>query len=128
MDKPNFPTPGSPVSAKITRGGIYIPMSSFIHPGDEEYRVVLPTMCGENVATVDIGCSIGMAAVEFVRRVRIVATIQHWQQNACAKCGELLRTATTRSEKEWINCSDPTIGPALGFGDVVNGGPRGLIG
>lgn len=124
MDPIKFPYS----DVEITRGGIHVALTSFIHPGDEEYRVVVPTFCGENRATVDIGCSKGMPATEFVRRVRIVATIQHWRQNACERCGELLRTTTSPAEKEWINCSDPTLGPALGFGDVVRGGPRGLIG
>lgn len=100
----------------ITRGGIVVPSTATLHPGDTTYRVKVWTFCGLQEATIDVGCTQMMLASEFARRSRVIATIQHWLQNDCGECRELLRLATTPKEREWIHCSDPTLGPALGFG------------
>lgn len=102
----------------VRRGVIQLSSLSVVTPGDEPYEVRCWSLCGRDEATTMCVPAQGqkpMPVREFVRRCRIVATIQHYLQNGCGACFDMLKNATTSEERRWIYCSDPRLGKVLGF-------------
>ncbi len=105
----------SPEYWSVELGGIHLSSSSMVVPGDMPYRVVCWTLCGREQATLDGGTRDTIPARQFTRRIRILVSLQHHLQNGCDECGTRLRSATTAAEREWLYCSDPSLGKILGF-------------
>lgn len=121
MDGPNpkFPHLAREMDKKkfwsVSRGAIQLSHNAMLHPGDEEYRVVVWTLCGNEEATVDVLCPWLMSASQFARRIRLVSSIQHALQNGCKSCEEHFRLSTTAEEKEFLYATNPKLGKILGF-------------
>lgn len=98
----------------VSRGGIQLAASSLCMPGDNEYRVVVWTICGGEQATVDLAVRNPEAAGSLARRVRILSSVEHYQRNACDGCEREFRAQLSPAEKLWLKGTWPEAGRILG--------------
>ena len=100
---------------RVSIGGFPLKPYDLCRP-DRTYRVEANMLCGSEVYDA-LECSpvYVMTAVEFARRVQVVASIQHVTRRACKVCREAYRDGLSPDEKRWLYSTAPTMGRALGF-------------
>lgn len=110
-----FQLPEQPDSFAVFRGDVDCAAQSVAFAGDHTYRVICWTFCGREQATVDLALSRDMPMLQFVRRARVVASIQHAKQNRCQYCVPVMQHRLSPEERAWVYAANPTLGKILGL-------------
>lgn len=108
-----FSQPSSVWSVSIA--SITLAPSSIVHPGTD-IKIVVSTLCGKEVVTIDAGVPRSMVAVEAARRAQITASIHHVLRRECYECRERLIQTLSANERRALWTENPKLGPILGLG------------